>query len=134
MGSWVVLGPRLVQGRSDAQRELLDVESVAGPFHRPGSVFDFLAEHRSWLFPSELFEDLFPSRRGRPSVPGEVVATVLVLQSLYKLSDRETVETLTFDLRWQAACGLAVTDTRFDPLMVTYWCRQLASRPARTAS
>jgi hypothetical protein len=116
-----------VQGRSDDQRELLDVESVAGHLLKPGSVFAFLAQHRSRLFPPELFTDLFPTRRGRPSVPPEVVATVLVLQALHGLSDREAVEALTFDLRWKAACGLAITDTAFDPSTLTYWRRRLAA-------
>jgi IS5 family transposase len=122
-----------VQGRSDDQRELLDVESVAGHLLRPGSVFAFLAEHRTRLFPPELFADLFPTHRGRPSVPPEVVATVLVLQALHGLSDREAVEALTFDLRWKAACGLAITDTAFDPSTLTYWRRRLAAsdRPER---
>ncbi len=122
-----------MQGRSDDQRELLDVESVAGHLIRPGSVFGFLAEHRARLFPPQLFDDLFPSRRGRPSVPGEVIATVLVLQALQGLSDCEAVEALTFDLRWKAACGLAVTDTAFDPSTLTYWRRRLAAskRPER---
>jgi hypothetical protein len=115
-----------VQGRSDEQRELLDVESVAGHLLKPGSVFTFLAQHRTRLFPPELFTDLFPSRRGRPSVPPEVVATVLVLQALHGLSDREAVEALTFDLRWKAACGLAITDLAFDPSTLTYWRRRLA--------
>jgi IS5 family transposase len=122
-----------VQGRSDDQRELLDVESVAGHLLKPGSVFAFLAAHRTRLFPPELFADLFPTRRGRPSVPPEVVATVLVLQALHGLSDREAVEALTFDLRWKAACGLAITDTAFDPSTLTYWRRRLAGsdRPDR---
>ena len=66
-------------------------------------------------------------------MPGEVVATVLVLQSLDNLSDREALETLTFDLRWKAACGLAVTDTGFDPSTLTYWRRRLgaSTRPDR---
>jgi IS5 family transposase len=122
-----------VQGRSDDQRELLDVESVAGHLLKPGGVVAFLAVHRTRLFPPELFSDLFPTRRGRPSVPPEVVATVLVLQALHGLSDREAVEALTFDLRWKAACGLAVTDSGFDPSTLTYWRRRLAGseRPNR---
>jgi hypothetical protein len=56
--------PWAVQGRSDDQRELLDVESVAGHLIKPGSVFGFLAAHRSRLFPPELFSDLFPSVAG----------------------------------------------------------------------
>jgi hypothetical protein len=122
-----------VQGRSDDQRELLDVESLAGHLIAPGSVCGFLASHRARLFPPDLFEDLFPSRRGRPSLAPEVVASVLVLQALNGLSDREAVEALRFDLRWKAACGLAVTDTGFDPSTLTYWRRRLAAstRPNR---
>ncbi|MDD7942986.1 IS1182 family transposase, partial [Actinomycetospora lutea] len=117
----------------DDQRELLDVESVAGHLLKPGSVFAFLAAHRTRLFPPELFADLFPTRRGRPSVPPEVVATVLVLQALHGLSDREAVEALTFDLRWKAACGVAITDSAFDASTLTYWRRRLAAsqRPNR---
>ena len=50
--------------------------------------------------------DLFPSRHGRPSVPADVMATVITLQALHGLSDAETVDAVTFDLRWKAACGL----------------------------
>lgn len=109
------------------------MEAVAGHLLKPGSVFAFLAAHRTRLFPAELFADLFPTRRGRPSVPPEVVATVLVLQALHGLSDREAVEALTFDLRWKAAGGLAITDSGFDPSTLTYWRRRLAAsiRPNR---
>jgi hypothetical protein len=122
-----------VQGRSDSQRELLDVESVAGHLLPEGGVFAFLAAHRRELFPDELFADLFVTGRGRPSVPVEQVASVLVLQTLHGLSDREAVEALTFDLRWKAACGLAVTDAGFHPTTLTYWRRRLAAsdRPER---
>ena len=109
------------------------MESLAGHLIAPGSVFGFLAVHRRRLFPPELFADLFPTRRGRPSLAPEVVASVLVLQGLNGLSDREAVEALRFDLRWKAACGLAVTDTGFDPSTLTYWRRRLAAstRPDR---
>lgn len=73
-----------MQGESDRQRELLDVESVAGHLLEPGSVFALLAEHRGRLFPSELFADLFPSGRGRPSIPGEVIASVIVRAGLFQ--------------------------------------------------
>jgi hypothetical protein len=79
------------------------------------------------------FADLFPSGRGRPSVPADVVATVLVLQALHGLSDREAAEAVTFDLRWKAACGLPVTAAAFHPTTLTYWRRRLAAsdRPDR---
>lgn len=107
--------------------------SVAGHLLEPGSVFALLAEHRDRLFPSELFADLFPSGRGRPSVPGEVIASVIVLQALYGHSDREAVDALTFDLRWKAACGYAIDAKGFDPSTLTYWRRRLAAsdRPER---
>lgn len=114
-----------MQGRSEGQRELLDVESVAGHLLKPGSVFAFLAAHRSELFPDELFADLFPSGRGRPSVPADVMAAVITLQALHGLSDSETVDAVTFDLRWKAACGLPVTVGAFHATTLTYWRRRL---------
>jgi hypothetical protein len=121
-----------VQGRADPQREILDVESVAGHLLPVGGVFAFLAAHRGAVFPEELFGDLFKPG-GRPSVPAEVMASVLVLQTLHGLSDAETVEAVTFDLRWKAACGLAVTASGFHPTTLTYWRRRLArsDRPNR---
>jgi hypothetical protein len=119
-----------MQGRSEDQREILDVESVAGHLLKPGSVFAFLAAHRRELFPDEFFADLFPSGRGRPSVPADVMAAVIVLQSLHGLSDTDTVDAVTFDLRWKAACGLAVTAAGFHPTTLTYWRRRLAASQA----
>lgn len=122
-----------MQGRSEDQRELLDVESVAGHLLKPGSVFTFLAEHRRELFPDAMFDDLFLSGRGRPSVPADVMAAVIVLQALHGLSDADTVDAVTFDLRWKAACGLPVAAGGFHPSTLTYWRRRLAAsdRPNR---
>jgi hypothetical protein len=50
-------------------------------------VYAFLAEHRGVVFPDGMFADLFPSGRGRPSVPAQVIASVLVLQTLEDRSD-----------------------------------------------
>jgi hypothetical protein len=123
----------VVQGRADPQREILDVESVAGHLLPAGGVFAFLAAHRRELFSDELFADLFPTRRGRPSIPADVVASVIVLQTLHGLSDEAAAEAVTFDLRWKAACGLAVTAKGFHPTTLTYWRRRLADsdRPNR---
>lgn len=96
-------------------------------------MFGFLAAHRRELFPDELFADLFPSGRGRPSVPADVMAAVITLQALHGLSDSETVDAVTFDLRWKTACGMAVTATAFHATTLTYWRRRLAAsdRPDR---
>ena len=96
-------------------------------------MFAFLAVHRRELFPDAMFADLFRSGRGRPSVPADVMAGVILLQALQGLSDAETVDALTFDLRWKAACGLPVTAAAFHPTTLTYWRRRLAAsdRPNR---
>ena len=122
-----------MQGHSDDQRELLDAESIAGHLLKSDSMFAFLAAHRHELFPEEMFADLFPSQRGRPSIPAEVMASVITLQALHGFSDNETVDAVTFDLRWKAACGLPVTAGAFHSTTLTYWRRRLAAsdRPNR---
>lgn len=108
----------------------MDAESVVGGLLRPGSVFAFLAQHRREVFPDGMFADLFPSGRGRPSVPADVMASVIVLQALHGLSDADTVDAVTFDLRWKAACGLPVTAAAFHATALTYWRRRLAASTA----
>src|SRR4051812_22759262 len=111
----------------------MDTESVSGHLLPQGSVYAFLAEHRRELFPDAMFADLFPSALGRPSVPADVVAAVLLLQALEGRSDREAAEALTFDLRWKAACGLPIGAAAFHHTVLTYWRRRLAAsgRPNR---
>ncbi|WP_203880402.1 IS1182 family transposase, partial [Planobispora takensis] len=91
-----------------------------------GSVFAFLAQHRQALFAPEMFADMYPSANGRPSMPPQVLATVLVLQALYGVSDADAVQELRCDLRWKAACGLGLHDTAFDASLLTYFRRRLA--------
>lgn len=93
----------------------------------------FLAEHRSAVFPDEMFEDLFPTGRGRPSVPADVIATVMVLQALEGLSDRQAVRRLETDIAWKAAAGLALTDEAFHATVLVLWRNKLraSDRPQR---
>jgi hypothetical protein len=59
-----------MQGTGDPTHvELLDAAAHCRHLVAEGSVHAFLADHRKDLFPDELFVDLFPSSRGRPSVP-----------------------------------------------------------------
>ena len=57
-----------------------DAAVLCGHLLGEGSVHAFLAEHRHLLFTDEMFAALFPSGRGPPPVPADVVATVPVLQ------------------------------------------------------
>jgi IS5 family transposase len=122
-----------VQGSSRADRELLDAAGLCAHLVPAGSVHALLAEHRGRLFPNELFADLFPSGRGRPSVPGDVIATVMVLQALEGLSDRDAVRQLATNIAWKAAAGLALTDEGFHPTVLVLWRNRLraSDRPQR---
>lgn len=122
-----------MQGTSEPERRLLDAAALVGHLVPAGSVYAFLAEHRQRLFPDVLFADLFGSGRGRPSVPADVIATVMVLQSLEGLSDREALDALRTDLRWKVAAGLALDDEGFHPTVLTLWRNKLrvSDRPQR---
>jgi len=122
-----------MQGKSRMDRELLDAGEMAGHLVPQGSVFAFLAEHRRELFPDSFTADLFPSRTGRPSLPADLVGSVLVLKELYDLSDPQTADALKFDIRWKVACGRSLTQMSFDPSTLVYWRRRIAAsdRPDR---
>src|ERR1039457_3550990 len=115
-----------MQGEERMDRQLLDAEMLAGHLVPRGSMFAFLAAHRAEVFPDEEFADLFPSGRGRPSIPATVMAAVIALQALHDYSDREAAEAVRFDVRWKVACGLAVDDEGFDPSTLVYWRRRIA--------
>jgi IS5 family transposase len=122
-----------MQGKSGPNRELLDAAALCRALVPEGSVEAFLADHRRDLFPDEFFADLFPSGRGRPSIPADVVATVMVLQSLEGLSDREAARALRDRISWKVAAGLSLDDPGFDYSVLTYWRTRLrdSDRPER---
>ena len=122
-----------MQGRSRQDRELLDAGELAGHLVPAGSVFAFLAGHRRELFPDSFTADLFESRTGRPSLPADLIGSVLVLQALHDLSDGQAADALKFDIRWKVACGRSLTQMSFDPSTLVYWRKRIAKsgRPDR---
>ena len=97
-------------GQAERQGDLLDeVNRFCERALPESSVFAVLHRERDRLFGDEMFADLF-SDRGRRSVPPSVVATVMVLQRLEGLSDREAVDRYSFDARWRYACGVGGYD------------------------
>ena len=97
-------------GVASQQLDLLDpVTALCDQALPATSIFAFLHAQREVLFPDGLFADLFAAA-GRRSVPPSVVATVMVLQRLEGLSDREAVERFTFDVRWRYAAGVGGWD------------------------
>jgi hypothetical protein len=109
-----------------------DVWSTCRELIPAGSVYAFLAEHRDELFPEEMFADLYAATDGRPSVPPQVLACVLVLQTLLHSSDPEAALAVRCDLRWKAACGLGLHDRGWDPSLLVYFRQRLrkSSDPA----
>ena len=95
----MALGSAVVGQSFENPRELLG--------DRLRGVYRLLAEHGDRVFPDDYFADLYlVSRKGRPTIPARVLATVMVLQALEGLSDQEAVDHLECDLRWQAAAGV----------------------------
>ncbi len=122
-----------MQGRARIDRDLWDAGDITGGLVPPGSVFAFLSGHRRELFPDSFTADLFPSRTGRPSLPADLIGSVLVLKELYALSDGQAAEALRFDIRWKVACGRSLLQTSFDPSALVYWRKRIAKseRPDR---
>ena len=122
-----------MQGKSDSNRELLDAAALCRHLVPDDSVAGFLADHRGELFPDEMFADLFPSGRGRPSVPADVIASAMVLQALEGLSDRDAAVRLRTDISWKVAAGLPLDDEGIHYSVFTYWRSRLraSERPDR---
>jgi hypothetical protein len=106
----VLLEALMMLGLAERQGDLFDeVNRFGERTLAENSIFVVLHRERGGLFPDELFADLFCDR-GRRSVPPSVVATVMVLQKLHGLSDREAVEAYAFDARWRYAAGVGGYD------------------------
>jgi hypothetical protein len=97
-------------GLADRQGDLLDdVTRFCDETLPEGSIYRLLHVDGDRLFPDEMFADLFRDT-GRRSVPPSVVATVMVLQRLEGLSDRDAVERFAFDTRWRYAARVGGYD------------------------
>jgi IS5 family transposase len=122
-----------MQGKADPDLHLLDAAALCRELIEEGTIYAFLADHREELFKDEDFADLFPSGRGRPSTPAVLVATVMVLQALEGLSDRDAIRALRTRIDWKVACGVALDDPGFDFTVLTYWRTRLrtSKRPQR---
>ena len=106
----LVAGCVVSLGMADRQPSVFnDMDRFCDEALAENSIYALLHRERDRLFPDEMFADLF-SDQGRRSVPPSVVATVMVLQRLEGLSDREATERYSFDARWRYAAGVGSYD------------------------
>ncbi len=107
----MALGVARLQARFEDPRQLLG--------DRLKGIYRFLAVFGDRLFPDGYFADMYKeSRRGRPTVPARVLATVMILQAHEGLSDQEAVDPLERDLAWQAAAGVHSGYEAFHPTVL----------------
>ena len=124
----MALGSAKVQQRFENPREIL------GDRLREGSIYRLLADHGRAMFKDDYFADCYTdSKRGRPTIPARVMATVMILQAFEGLSDREACDRLEVDLRWQAACGVDTGAEAFPPTALVGQRNRLraSARPRR---
>lgn len=118
-----------MQGTSDPNPELLDAMAMCGHLVARDSVHWFLAEHRQRLFPDDMFADLFGSGRGRPSVPADVIATVMV-RSLWQ-EGRSFGAPDSVDTDGPSMLQMCVFN--WSPLINLHSCRRLLREPPPSA-
>ena len=92
-------------GRSTVQPRFENPREILGDRLAEGSIYRLLADHGQVMFPDDYFADCYTeSKKGRPTIPARVLATVMVLQAFEGLSDREATDRL--ELRPALAGGL----------------------------
>ncbi len=119
-------------GRSKVQPRFDDPQSLLGD--RLRGIYLLLAENGGAMFGDDYFADLYKkSKRGRPTIPARVLATVMLLQSHEGLSDQEACDRLERDLAWQAAAGVDAGAESFHPTSLVGLRNRLraSSRPRR---
>ena len=122
----MALGVARTQPRFEGPRCLLG--------DRLKGIYRFLADFGGRLFGDDYFADMYmESRRGRPTVPARVLATVMILQAHEGLSDQEAVDRIGCDLRWQAAAGVHSGYEAFHPTVLVGMRNRLraSKRPRR---
>jgi len=75
-------------------------KSWAGPFRK--SVLPLIQE--------EPFRPFYCPDNGRPNVPVAILTGLCILKELHNLTDQEVLGSLEFDLRWQYAFDITVSE------------------------
>jgi transposase len=71
------------------------------------------------LLPDALFDQLYSSN-GRPGLSPSLLTRLLLLELKFGRSDREAVDDLQYDLRWQFMCDVRATQVDLHPTTLVY--------------
>lgn len=72
------------------------------------------------LLPDTLFDDLYVAGNGRPATSPSRLTRLLLLELRFGRSDRQAVEDLAYDLRWQYMCDVTAEETDLHPTTLVY--------------
>lgn len=86
---------------------------------RPDSFEVRFREMTDRYLPDTLFDDLY-SANGRPPIAPSAVTRLLLLQLKYGRSDRQALEDLNYDVRWQYMVDLPAETCDFDFTVLAY--------------
>ena len=93
-------------GRDLGQRSAFDASPMYQHKIEPGSIYHLLHQLGDEYLSDDDFSCMYHPCTGRPSQPPSLLAKVLLLQRHDDVSDREAIEKMKFDVRWQYALGL----------------------------
>lgn len=99
-------------GKTSIQCDVFSTENTFSAKIKPESFYRFLAHHRHEIFRDEDYAALYCRDNGRNSVPPSILATACVLQSYERISDEETVQRATYEVRWAVAVGSELAEPR----------------------
>jgi len=100
-------------GKASTQGALFSAENMYTDQLKEGSFYRYLSKHRHEIFRDEDYASLYCHTNGRQSVPPSILATACILQSYNRISDHESVQRATFDIRWVVAMGTELAEQPF---------------------
>lgn len=95
-----------MRGTAEQQGSFSAIDMVCGDLLDDEGFLATLRGARGTLFRDADFDPLYPSGRGRPSHPPSVLASLLIAQVFFGVSDREAERRSRLDLSWKDALGL----------------------------
>ncbi len=116
------------QGIGTIPAETMRVARAAYP---KGSLAMRLRDELGGIYQDEQFGSLFPSR-GQPAEAPWRLATVLVLQYVEGLTDRQAAEAVRGRIDWKYALGLELCDPSFDASVLSEFRERLVAGQAET--